>query len=101
MVTKRVSEDELRRMFNEGRYYERMKSGEFREKARLRTTLTTMETASRGFINFAGAMALSEDPANLTQRPCSTMASSMPSRLASNGIYQGGMRIDVNQVVPR
>jgi hypothetical protein len=31
MVTKRVSEDELRRLFNEGRYCERMKSGEFRE----------------------------------------------------------------------
>jgi adenylate kinase family enzyme len=31
MVTKRVSEDELRRMFNEGHYYERMKNGEFQE----------------------------------------------------------------------
>jgi hypothetical protein len=30
MATKRVSEDELRKMFNEGRYYERTKNGELR-----------------------------------------------------------------------
>lgn len=32
MITRRVSEDELRRRFNEERYYERMKNGEFREE---------------------------------------------------------------------
>ena len=31
MITKRVSEDERRRIFNDGRYYERMKIGEFRQ----------------------------------------------------------------------
>lgn len=30
MLTKRVSENELRRLFNEGRYYERMLAGEFK-----------------------------------------------------------------------
>ena len=30
MPTKVVDEDELRRLFNEGRYYERMRAGEFR-----------------------------------------------------------------------
>lgn len=29
MATRRVSEDEIRQLFNEGRYYERMRAGEF------------------------------------------------------------------------